>query len=126
KAAQLDEKVTIVGHDADKVIEYIGNDSKFVTQAEQLGTGDAVLQAEDQLKDKDGTTIVVCGDTPLITEETYKALLEHHENHTAKATILTAITDDLTGYGRVLRNEHHEVERIVEHKDANEQEHNVT
>ena len=126
KAAQLDEMVTIVGHGADKVIEYIGNDSKFVTQAEQLGTGHAVLQAEDLLKDKDGTTIVVCGDTPLITEETYKALFEHHETHQAKATILTAKADDPTGYGRVLRNEHHEVERIVEHKDANEQEHNVT
>src|SRR5690625_6797023 len=125
-AAQLDEMVTIVGHGADQVIEYIGNDSKFVTQAEQLGTGHAVLQAEDLLKDKDGTTIVVCGDTPLITEETYKALFEHHENHKAKATILTAKADDPTGYGRVLRNEHHEVERIVEHKDANEQERSVT
>lgn len=125
KTVQLDEMVTVVGHGADKVIEHIGNESKFVTQEEQLGTGHAVLQAEDLLKNKDGTTIVVCGDTPLITEETYKALFEHHESHQAKATILTAKADDPTGYGRIIRNEEHEVERIVEHKDANEQERGV-
>src|SRR5699024_5445111 len=101
EAAQLDEMVTIVGHGADKVIEYIGDDSKFVTQAEQLGTGHAVLQAEDLLKDKDGTTIVVCGDTILITEDTYTALFENRENLKAKATILTAKADHPTGYGRV-------------------------
>src|SRR5690625_3020740 len=122
KAVQLDEMVTVVGHGADKVIEHIGNESRFITQEEQLGTGHAVLQAEDLLKDKDGTTIVVCGDTPLITEETYKELFDHHEHNEAKATILTAKAQDPAGYGRVIRNEHKEVERIVEHKDANEEE----
>src|SRR5690625_4085093 len=114
--------VTMVVHVADNVIDNIVNDSKFVTQAEQLGTGHAVQQAESLLKDKDGTTIVVCGDTPLITSETYQALFDHHEQQGAKATILTAIAPDATGYGRVIRNENNEVERIVEHKDASEEE----
>lgn len=125
KAVQLDKMVTVVGHGADKVIEYIGNESQFVTQEEQLGTGHAVLQAEDLLKSKDGTTIVVCGDTPLITEETYQKLFDYHENNAAKATILTAKAPNPTGYGRVIRNEHNEVERIVEHKDAKEAERSV-
>src|SRR5690625_1497127 len=122
KATQVDELTTVVGYGADKVMERIGNESKFVIQAEQLGTGHAVQQAEDLLKDKDGTTIVVCGDTPLITRETYMSLFAHHEKTESKATILTTKVPDPTGYGRVIRNEHDQVERIVEHKDGNEQE----
>lgn len=119
KAVQLDKTVTIVSRGADKVVEYIGNDSAFVTQEEQLGTGHAVMQAEELLKDEKGTTMVVCGDTPLITSETYQALFDHHEKEGASATILTAKTKEPAGYGRVIRNEADEVERIVEHKDAN-------
>ncbi|WP_373894537.1 bifunctional UDP-N-acetylglucosamine diphosphorylase/glucosamine-1-phosphate N-acetyltransferase GlmU [Virgibacillus natechei] len=119
KAVQLDKTVTIVSRGADKVVEHIGNDSAFVTQEEQLGTGHAVMQAEDVLKDEKGTTMVVCGDTPLITNETYQALFDHHEKEGASATILTAKTKEPAGYGRVIRNEADEVERIVEHKDAN-------
>jgi bifunctional UDP-N-acetylglucosamine pyrophosphorylase/glucosamine-1-phosphate N-acetyltransferase len=119
---QIDEMVTIVGYGAEKVIEKVGSASKFVTQEEQLGTGHAVQQAEALLLDKDGTTIVVCGDTPLITKETYKALFDHHEKEGSKATILTAKAPDPTGYGRIIRNDHNQVERIVEQKDANKDE----
>ncbi|WP_099158899.1 bifunctional UDP-N-acetylglucosamine diphosphorylase/glucosamine-1-phosphate N-acetyltransferase GlmU [Virgibacillus ndiopensis] len=122
KAVQLDDMVTIVGFGADKVVEKIGDASKFVVQEEQLGTGHAVQQAEEILNGKDGTTIVVCGDTPLITDETYQALFNHHEKEGAKATILTTEVLNPTGYGRVIRNESGEVERIVEHKDASVQE----
>src|SRR5699024_56068 len=118
KTVKLDKMITIVGHGAEKVSEHIGNDSQMVLQEEQLGTGQAVLQAEDLLKDKDGTTIVVCGDTPLITGETYQALFAHHEQEDAMATVLTAKAPDPSGYGRVIRNDRNEVERIVEHKDA--------
>ncbi|MGP4109181.1 bifunctional UDP-N-acetylglucosamine diphosphorylase/glucosamine-1-phosphate N-acetyltransferase GlmU [Virgibacillus sp. L01] len=121
-AVQLEEMVTIVGHGAEKVSDHIGDQSRLVIQEEQLGTGHAVIQAEELLKDKDGTTIVVCGDTPLITSETYKSLFDHHEREGAKATILTTKVLNPTGYGRVIRNENNEVERIVEHKDANDQE----
>ena len=122
KQVQVDEMVTVVGYGAEKVIKELGNVSEFVTQKEQLGTGHAVQQAEALLLDKSGTTIVVCGDTPLITGKTYQALFDHHEKEGAKATILTAKAPDPTGYGRVIRNEGKQVERIVEHKDANDDE----
>ena len=122
KPCRLDKMVTIVGFGADKVIEHLGEISEYVVQEEQLGTGHAVLKAESLLKDRDGTTIVVCGDTPLITNETYTDLFDHHEKTGAKATILTANAPDPKGYGRVIRNQENEVERIVEHKDAKENE----
>lgn len=118
----LDQTITVVGFGAEAVQETIGDQSKYVIQEKQLGTGHAVLAAKDLLEDKDGTTMVVCGDTPLITNETFLALFEHHEKEEAKATILTAQIDDPAGYGRVIRNASGEVERIVEHKDATEEE----
>ena len=97
--------VTIVGHGADKVKEQLGEKSEYVLQSEQLGTAHAVMQAESILGDLEGRNLVVCGDTPLIRPETMKALFEHHDEQNAKATILTAIADDPTGYGRVIRDE---------------------
>lgn len=122
KAIDVDQIVTIVGHGSDSVMEYIGNDSEYVLQEEQLGTGHAVIQAEKLLGDKEGTTLVVCGDTPLIRQETFQQLLEYHEKEGAQATILTSKAEDPTGYGRVIRHPEKGVERIVEHKDASEEE----
>src|SRR5699024_9474056 len=118
-------RVTIVGHGAEKVVKLIEDRSEFVLQEEQLGTGHAVLQAEGLLKDEEGTTIVVCGDTPLITEHTYRQLFEQHEKTGAAATVLTANAPDPTGYGRVIRNGNNDVERIVEHKDTSGEEQSV-
>lgn len=118
----VDTLVTIVGHGAEEVQKVVGEESEFALQEEQLGTAHAVLQAEQLLKDKSGTTMVVCGDTPLITRETYQKLFEYHEQTKSKATILTTEIDDPTGYGRIIRNADGDVERIVEHKDANEEE----
>src|SRR5690625_3092755 len=73
----IDKLVTIVGHGAEEVQNTIGEESEFALQEEQLGTAHAVLQAEQLLKDKDGTTMVVCGDTPLITSETFQKLFEY-------------------------------------------------
>ncbi|WP_033663894.1 sugar phosphate nucleotidyltransferase, partial [Bacillus cereus] len=89
-------------------------------QAEQLGTAHAVDQAADVLANEEGTTLVICGDTPLITAETMEALLKYHEEAGAKATVLTAYIEEPAGYGRIVRNENGHVEKIVEHKDANE------
>ena len=118
--------VSIVGHGAEKVKEQLGDKSEYVLQAEQLGTAHAVQQAEPLLGDLEGTTIVICGDTPLIRPETMEALIAHHEAQQAKATILTAIAEDPTGYGRILRSEDGQVSQIVEHKDATEEQRLVT
>ncbi|ARD48453.1 UDP-N-acetylglucosamine diphosphorylase/glucosamine-1-phosphate N-acetyltransferase [Sporosarcina sp. P37] len=117
-----DRIVTIVGHGAEMVEQTLGDKSEYALQAEQLGTAHAVQQAEAVLGDLDGTTLVVCGDTPLISTETMKALLAHHQQTEAKATILTANADDPTGYGRIIRAENGDVLRNVEHKDTNDEE----
>lgn len=114
----ISRTVSIVGHGAEKVKEQLGEKSEYVLQAEQLGTAHAVQQAEGLLGDLDGITMVICGDTPLIRPETMKALLDHHQQQNAKATILTAIADNPTGYGRILRDSQGHVEQIVEQKDS--------
>src|SRR5699024_1545242 len=99
KSLNLDQLITVVGYGSEEVMEQIGNVSEFVMQKEQLGTGHAVIQAEELLKNKTGTTLVVCGDTPLITEQTYKNLLNYHITTAAKATILSTRVPNPTGYG---------------------------
>ena len=118
----FDEKVAVVGFGAEIVQEQLGDQVSYVIQEEQLGTGHAVMQAADILENKEGTTVVLCGDTPLLTAETIDQLLSCHANEGAKATILTAVADDPTGYGRIIRNDDGLVARIVEHKDATEEE----
>jgi bifunctional UDP-N-acetylglucosamine pyrophosphorylase/glucosamine-1-phosphate N-acetyltransferase len=122
----IEQMVTIIGHGAEKVKAQLGDQSEYVLQAEQLGTGHAVLQAKELLSGKQGTTLVVCGDTPLIRAETLETLFEHHEKIKAKITVLTAQADDPTGYGRIVRNETGLVEKIVEHKDASDEERLIT
>ncbi|MGD6903129.1 bifunctional UDP-N-acetylglucosamine diphosphorylase/glucosamine-1-phosphate N-acetyltransferase GlmU [Bacillus infantis] len=122
----IEKIVTIIGHGAELVKSQLGDASSYALQEEQLGTAHAVMQAKDALEGKEGVTIVVCGDTPLIKAETMEALFRHHEETGAKATILTAIAPDPAGYGRIVRNENGHVEKIVEHKDATEQERNIT
>jgi len=122
----VEKIVTIVGHGAEKVQEQLGSKSEYALQEEQLGTAHAVQQAASLIEGKAGTTLVVCGDTPLIRPETMQALLAHHAATEAKATILTAIAEDPTGYGRILRNEAGSVEKIVEQKDASPEEQLVT
>lgn len=122
---KMEQIVTVVGYGAEKVKEQLDGQTTFVLQEEQLGTAHAVLQAKPLLGNKEGITLVVCGDTPLIRAETMQALIDLHEKSNAKATILTAFADDPTGYGRIIRNEEGLVSRIVEHKDATEDEKKV-
>lgn len=117
-----EQVVTVVGHGAEAVEDLLGDRSEYAFQEEQLGTGHAVLQAEAQLGDKEGMTLIVNGDTPLLTAETFKKLFAYHQAKGAKATILTARADDPTGYGRIIRNDLGIVEKIVEQKDATREE----
>ena len=119
---EMQEVITVVGHGAERVKEVLGDRTKFVLQEEQLGTAHAVKVAKDELKDKEGTTIVMYGDTPLIRPETINSMLDHHENTNAKATVLTAIADDPFAYGRIIRDVNGKLVKIVEEKDATEQE----
>ncbi|WIG47080.1 bifunctional UDP-N-acetylglucosamine diphosphorylase/glucosamine-1-phosphate N-acetyltransferase GlmU [Bacillus halotolerans] len=122
----LTKLVTIVGHGAEEVKKQLGDKSEYALQAEQLGTAHAVKQAQPFLADEKGVTIVICGDTPLLTAETMEAMLKEHTQKEAKATILTAVAEDPTGYGRIIRGESGAVQKIVEHKDASDEERLVT
>lgn len=115
---EASRRVVIVGHGADAVKEYLGNRVEYALQAEQLGTGHAVLQAKELLQNEDGITLVVCGDTPLVREETLRRMCELHREGGAAATVLTADMPNPFGYGRIIRGAHGEVTGIVEQKDC--------
>lgn len=123
---QPEEIVTVVGCGAEKVKALLGDRSQYVLQKEQLGTGHAVLQAKNLLQDKEGTTLVICGDTPLLQAATLEKLFEEHERRGAAATILSAEMDNPFGYGRIIRDSFGNVQKIVEQKDATEEEQAVT
>lgn len=116
----------IVGHGADAVKAEVGKDAECLFQRQQLGTGHAVLQAAEQLANLDGTTVVLCGDTPLITHQTIEKLIQLQEKKNASAAVLTANTLQPTGYGRVIRDRFGDVAKIVEEKDATSEEKKVT
>jgi len=118
--------ISIIGYQHELVKETLGNEpTQFALQLEQLGTGHAVLQCASQLSEFDGSVLVLSGDVPLISFSTLQNLLEIHNTSATKATLLSAIMEDATGYGRVIRNPQGNLDRIVEHKDANEDELNV-
>lgn len=117
-----DQIITIVGHGAEQVKAQLGERSEYALQAEQLGTGHAVLQAASFLQGKEGTTLVISGDTPILTTETLNNLFEYHQGKNASATILTAQAEDPTGYGRIIRDHIGIVEKIVEQKDTTPEE----
>ena len=118
----VDENFVIVGHEAQKVEDYVTShydNVKCVLQSPQLGTGDAVNKATPYLKDFDGYVIVVCGDTPLITPETINNFIEFHNNNHADLTVMSAIFENPKNYGRIIRNKNKQFIAIVEEKDAN-------
>jgi bifunctional UDP-N-acetylglucosamine pyrophosphorylase/glucosamine-1-phosphate N-acetyltransferase len=125
KRSGVEQLVTIVGHGAESVKETLGDASLYSFQEEQLGTAHAVKMASEHLQDKQGTTLVVCGDTPLITTETLKALVDHHEQNQAQATVLSATAPNPFGYGRILRDSDNHLVKIVEQKDATENEREI-
>lgn len=123
--ANIDEIVVIVGHGAEQVKKQLGDTVRYAHQEKQLGTAHAVMMSSDLLKGKQGTTLVVTGDTPLIKDETLKRLMEHHIQTGASATVLTTVLDDATGYGRIVRQADGSVAKIVEHKDATDEERRI-
>lgn len=90
KAIGTRREAVVVGFGADAVKEYLAGRAESIVQTEQLGTGHAVMQAESLLAGEKGTLLVTCGDTPLVTTETFAALLDCHRKTGAAATVLTA------------------------------------
>jgi len=120
----IDETIVVVGHGAEQV-EALVDGVSVVYQHEQLGTGHAVKQAQDVLKGKEGMTLVLCGDAPLVRKETLQGLIERHLANQNKATVMSADCDPSTHYGRIVK-EDGQVKGIVEFKDLLDSQKDIT
>ena len=124
KAAGSNREVVVIGSGAELVEEKISG-VEFALQAEQLGTGHAVLCAKEKFANSSGTVLILCGDTPLVTGELLSGLVREHQEKNFAATVLTAKMPDATGYGRIIREADGTFKKIVEHKDATDTEKNI-
>jgi bifunctional UDP-N-acetylglucosamine pyrophosphorylase/glucosamine-1-phosphate N-acetyltransferase len=123
----------IVGHQAEEVKQAVraelgADGAVFVTQTEQRGTGDAVIQARDAFASANSTLLVLSGDVPFVREETLGALVYQHRTHRGRGAACTALTvklEDPTGYGRIVRDAEGRFERIVEQRDATPEERQI-
>lgn len=121
QAAGVSDIAVIVGFQAEAVKKSLPGGVQTFLQAEQLGTGHAVMQASAFLEDFEGNVLVLVGDAPLIRPETLTEMIAAHEAGSYAATVLTAVFDDPTGYGRMVK-EGDALIKIVEHKDATAEE----
>lgn len=122
KAAGVSHVLVVVGHQADEVQRQIGDGVEYVLQKEQLGTGHAVMQTAELLKEHRGVVLVTYGDTPLYRPETYRRLIDDHMGSGADATLLSTFVDDPKGYGRVLRDARGQFAGVVEERDIDSDE----
>jgi len=122
KSIGIDDIIVVVGHKVDEVKGCIQGEVKFAIQEKQMGTGHAVMCAADYINGNEGTTLVLTGDTPLISKNTVSSLVSYHNAQGFSGTILTAEFDNPYGYGRIVRDGFGNVVRIVEHKDATSEE----
>ena len=128
-ASQISGKppVMVVGHQRQAVQEHVGDRARYAVQEQQLGTGHAVLQAVDLLgRDIRGKKVLILsGDVPLTRPETLKRLLQEHQRSGSALTLLTMKLEDPALYGRIVRDNSGAVAKIVEAKDANEQQRQI-
>ncbi|HCX73332.1 MAG TPA: hypothetical protein DHM37_06410 [Candidatus Cloacimonas sp.] len=110
----------VVGYKKEQVIQTvpIAKNIEFVEQKEQTGTGHAVLVTQNTFKDFQGDVFILCGDVPLLRLKTLQKMLEKHRQNKAACTVLTAKMTDPKQYGRIVRNQGGNVQKIVEFKDA--------
>ena len=127
-AVQPRQVVVVVGHQRDQVEAHLAEIAPHVTiavQEEQRGTGHAVQCALAAVEDLSGEVLVTLADVPMLTGETLADLVAAHREAGAGATVMTAVVDDATGYGRIIRDEHDHVSQIVEHRDASPEQRSV-
>lgn len=103
--AGINDIITVVGHKKEEVESVLGNSVTYAYQEELLGTGHTAMQAIPYLKDKKGKALILYGDVPIVRAETLKKLIEKSYRENNHATILTAIINNPTGYGRIIRDD---------------------
>ena len=117
----VSEEFVIVGHHAEEVESFVKNNyknAKTVLQTPQLGTGHAVSMVCPELENYEGLVLILCGDTPLVREETLKEFVEFHKSQNSDITVMSTIFDNPTNYGRIIRESNNSLKCIVEEKDA--------
>ncbi len=117
----VSEEFVIVGHHAQEVETFVKNnytDARTVLQTPQLGTGHAVSMVCPYLENFDGVVLILCGDTPLIKEETLKEFVNFHLAQNSDLTVMSTIFDNPANYGRIIRDKDNSLKCIVEEKDA--------
>lgn len=118
--------VVVLGYQADLVRDVINDEGlTFVVQEPQLGTGHAVMQACGSLRDFQGPVVILCGDVPLICASTVDMLVEKHSSSPAVVTVMTTFLEWPAGYGRIIRYEGDMISRIVEDRDASDDERKI-
>lgn len=121
--------ITVVGYQAEEVERVVraevGELASFVVQEKQNGTGDAVESARTVLENSNSLVLALYGDVPMIRVETLRKLIEHHNHTGAACSILSVRLENPTGYGRIIRDQNGEFRKIVEQRDANEEERQV-
>lgn len=122
ESAGVSRTIIVTGFDEAQVRAHLGARVECVNQPAQLGTGHAVMQATPALQDFNGMVLIVCGDTPLWRAETLRDAIARAQEPGISGIVLSMRFNDPTGYGRVVRDAHGEVKRIVEQKDATEEE----
>lgn len=125
KKAGSGKTVMVVGHKKEQVMEYMGPDELYAVQEQRLGTGHAVMMTKEFFKDDDGIVVVFNGDTPLISDKLISDLVEYHKISGNAATVVSAVVDNPFGYGRVIKLSDGSLVKIVEQKDASEEEKKV-
>ena len=121
------ETILVVGFKKEQVISHTKHRAnlKYATQMEQLGTGHAVLQTGDLLKNKEGHILILYGDVPNIKESTLRPIIDDHLINNRDLTLITAEIDDPTGYGRIIRDKNDNLLKIVEEKDCTDVERKI-
>ena len=117
----VNESFVIVGHHAEEVTKYVQKEyenAKTVLQTPQLGTGHAVSMVCPSLENFNGQVIILCGDTPLITEDTLKNFIDYHNSNNSDLTVMSTIFENPANYGRIIRENDNSLKCIVEEKDA--------
>ena len=122
KPLSIDKIVTIVGFGGETAKAIVENESSVVWQKEQKGTGHAIMQTRPELEGEVGETIILCGDTPLLTSETLNKLMLEHEQNNNMLTVLGAKVPNPFGYGRLSINDKGELEKIIEQKECSDKE----
>ena len=118
KNSKVDDIVVVVGYKKEVLINVLDSSCKIAVQTEQLGTGHAVMAAEDAVSNKEGITLIFPGDMPLIDSESIDKLVSKHLEAKNDLTVVTKIVEDAAKYGRIYR-ENGNIKKIVEYKDCN-------